>query len=217
MLKRLATFTVQRPKVVLAAVLVLLGISIVFGGGVSDKLSTGGFTDPSAESTKADDFLDQTFGTTTNLVIQVLPREGTVDSPEATAAVNGVRQVIAKEPSAKITRSFTDDSATDLRSKDGRSGLILVHVGGTEDEAGETAGRIITSLPSDYVTVRAGGALGVQQDFRTKVKHDIKASESIALPISLAVLVIVFGGLIAAFLPVIVASARSSPRCWCCC
>ena len=35
------------------------------------------------------------------------------------------------------------ESAADLRSKDGRSGLILVHVGGTLDEAAKTASRII--------------------------------------------------------------------------
>lgn len=205
MLGQLAVFTVRRPKMVLAAVLVLLGISIVFGGGVSDKLGVGGYTDPASESTKADEFLDHNFGTTSNLVIQVLPHQGTVDSPEAAAAENRVRQVVATEPEAKVTRSFRDGSATDLRSKDGRSGLILVHVGGTADQAAAAASRIIASLPDDpNVAVRAGGALGVQQEIRVKVKHDLKVSESIALPISLAVLVIVFGGLIAAFLPVVV-------------
>ena len=52
--------------------------------------------------------------------------------------------------------------------------------------------------------MRAGGTLGVQQEIRAKVKHDLKISESIALPVSLAVLVIVFGGLVAAFLPIVV-------------
>ncbi len=37
-----------------------------------------------------------------------------------------------------------------------------------------------------------------------KVKHDLKISEAIALPVSLAVLVVVFGGLVAAFLPIAV-------------
>src|ERR1700716_930796 len=81
-LRRLAAFTVRRPKLVLVAVLVLLGVSVALGGSVSDKLGTGGNTDPKSESSKADEFLDQHFGTTSNLVIQLLPREGTVDSPE---------------------------------------------------------------------------------------------------------------------------------------
>jgi putative drug exporter of the RND superfamily len=207
MLRQLAAFTVRRPKVVLGAVLVLLGISIVFGGTVSDKLGVGGYTDPASESSQADEFLDKNFGTTSNLVIQVLSGEGTVDSPDVATVEHQVRQLVEAQPDAKVTRSFADNQATDLRSRDGRSGLILVHVGGTADEAASAASRIIASLPDVHtqnVSVRAGGSLGVQQEIRDKVKHDLKISEAIALPVSLAVLVIVFGGLIAAFLPVVV-------------
>ena len=76
---------------------------------------------------------------------------------------------------------------------------------GTPDEAADAAKDIIAELPDDPgVAVRAGGTLGVQQEIRSKVKHDLKVSEAIALPVSLAVLVIVFGGLIAAFLPIAV-------------
>ncbi|WP_205876063.1 MMPL family transporter [Mycobacterium camsae] len=205
MLRHLAIFTVWRPKAVLAAVLVLLGISVVLGGSVSDKLGTGGNTDPAAESSQAEEFLGQHFGTTSNLVIQLLPREGTVEAPDVAPVRDRVLRLIAAEPNAKVTRAFGDEGAGDLRSKDGRSGLILVHVGGTADEAAETAKRIIANLPTDpNVTVRAGGSLGVQQEIRDKVKHDLKTSESIAVPVSLAVLVVVFGGLIAAALPVVV-------------
>ncbi|QLL05376.1 MMPL family transporter [Mycobacterium vicinigordonae] len=205
MLRRLAALTVRRPKTVLLAVMVMLGVSVALGGSVSDKLGTGGNTDPSSESSKADEYLDQHFGTTANLVIQLLPREGTVEAPEVATVKDRVLRVIAAEPKAKVTRAFGEEGTSDLRSKDGRSGLILVHVGGTSDESAETAKRIIGNLPQDAnVTVRAGGALGVQQEIRDKVKHDLKTSESIAVPISLAVLVIVFGGLIAAVLPVVV-------------
>jgi len=205
MLMRLAGLTVRRPKLVLAVVGLLLGISIVFGTGVTDKLAVGGYNAPNSESTHASDFLDQNFGTTSNLVIQVLPNQGTIDSPEATKIADQVKGVIEAAPDAKVNRSFTDKSATDLRSRDGRSGLILVHVSGTPDEAADGAKDIIAELPDDPgVAVRAGGTLGVQQEIRAKVKHDLKISESIALPVSLAVLVVVFGGLVAAFLPIAV-------------
>lgn len=205
MLRHLAAFTVRRPAAVLILVLVVIALSIVLGGSVSDKLGTGGNTDPSAESSQADEFLNQQFGNTANLVIQLLPREGNVESPQVAAVRDQVLRAIAAEKDAKVTRSFGDQGATDLRSKDGRSGLMLVHVGGTGDEAAETAKRIIADLPHDpNVDVRAGGSLGVQQEIRDKVKSDLKTSESIAVPVSLAVLVIVFGGLIAALLPVVV-------------
>jgi RND superfamily putative drug exporter len=76
-------------------------------------------------------------------------------------------------------------------------------VGGTLDEATKTAIRIIDTLPTDdpAVDLRAGGPLGVSVEIEDRVNHDLVISESIALPILLAVLVIVFGGLVAALLP----------------
>jgi RND superfamily putative drug exporter len=203
MLSRLAVFTVRRPKVILIAVLALLGISIVFGATVSQKLGIGGFVDPAAESAQVADFLDQNFPTTPNLVLEVIARDGAVDNPDVAAAADRVRQLVEAEPAAKVVGSFSQESAVDLRSRDGRSGLILVHVGGTTDEATKTTIRIIDRLPTDdpAVELRAGGPLGVSVEIEDRVNHDLVISESIALPILLAVLVIVFGGLVAAFLP----------------
>src|SRR5215216_4850289 len=191
MLRRLAVFTVRRPKVILFAVLALLGIGIVFGGAVSEKLGGGGFTDPASESSHVADFIDHTFGTTPNLVLQVVARDGTVDNPAAVAVADRVRQLVEAESTAKIIGSF--GQASDLRSRDGHSGLILVHVGGTTDEAAKVASRIMDRLPTDdpAVAVRAGGALGVQEEIEDRVNHDLVISESIALPISLGVLVLV--------------------------
>ncbi len=206
MLRRLAGFAVRRPKLVLITVLALLGIGIVFGGTVSEKLGVGGFTDPAAESSQVADFLDQNFGTTPNLVLEVVARDGTVEDPGVAAAADRVRQLVEAESTAKVIGSFGQDAAADLLSRDGHSGLILVHVGGTADEAAKAASRIIESLPTDdeMVTVRAGGTLGVQDEIEDRVNHDLLISEAIALPVLLGVLVLVFGGLIAAFLPIAV-------------
>jgi len=188
---------------ILIAVLALLAISIVFGATVTEKLGVGGFTDPAAESSQVADFLDQNFPTTPNLVLQVIARDGSVDNPDVAAAANRVRQLVEAEPEAKVVGSFTQDFRPDLSSRDGRSGLFLVHVGGTLDDATKTAIRIIDALPTDdpAIDVRAGGPLGVSVEIEDRVNHDLVISESISLPILLAVLVIVFGGLVAAFLP----------------
>src|ERR1700758_3939514 len=193
MLRHLAVFILRRPKVILIAVLAVLGIGIVFGGTVSHKLGVGGFTAPAAESSKADDFLDQTFGTTPDLVLEVIARDGTVETPRVAAVADRVRRLVENEAAARVIGSFRQDSAGDLRSRDGHSGLILVHVGGTAEEPAKVARRIIASLPTDDPTamVRAGGALGVQQQIDDRVNHDLATSESIALPITLGVLVIV--------------------------
>ena len=51
--RRLAIFVIRRRWWVIAVALVALPLFALYGGSVHDKLSTGGFTDPSAESSRA--------------------------------------------------------------------------------------------------------------------------------------------------------------------
>lgn len=205
MLRKLAEFTVKRPKLVLIGLLALLVVSIVFGSSATDKLAVGGYTDPASESSTTDDFLDETFGSTSNLIVQVVPTTGTIDDAEVKTVTDEVRKAVADAPDSKVTRTFEDKGATDLRSKDGMSGLILAHVGGTEDEAADRAAEIIAALPDNpNVELRAGGQLGVQKETRAGTKQTIKQAEMVALPLTFVVLIVVFGGLIAAFLPIVI-------------
>lgn len=205
MLTKLAEFTVKRPKAVLVAVLALLVVSIVFGTAVTDKLEVGGYEDPASESTVVDDFLDANFGDDSNLILQVVPSEGTIEDARVKTVVDQVQKAVESQPDSKVTRTFEDKNNTDLRAENGKSGLILAHVGGDETEAADRAGEIIEALPDDPdVEVRAGGRLGVQKETRAGTKETIKNAEIIALPLTFVVLVIVFGGLIAAFLPIVV-------------
>ena len=205
MLRKLAEFTVKRPKLVLLLVAILLGASVVFGSGVSDKLKVGGYTDPASESSQVEDFLNQEFPTSSNLIVQVIPRSGGLDSPDVSKAVDEVTKLAKAEPDSQVTKTFEDPKETNLRSVDGKSGLILVHVGGNEDEASDRAANIINGLPNDpNVELRAGGDLGVSKEIRAKVKAGIKLSEAVALPVTFVILIVVFGGLVAAFLPIMV-------------
>jgi putative drug exporter of the RND superfamily len=207
MLRAVGMLAVRRPKTILTAFFGLLGIGIVLSGSVSDRLGVGGFTAPATESARADAFIDRNFGTTPNLVLQVVTRDGgSVKDPDVLAAADRLQHLVESQGPAKVIGSFAQDSAVDLRSLSGHSGLILVHVDGTEDEAAKVANRIIYSLPTEdpHVVVRAGGSIGVLRDIEKRVNHDLVISESIALPAALAALVVVFGGLVAALLPLAV-------------
>src|SRR5437899_3064422 len=62
MLSRLARFTVRRRRRILVGSLIALVLAGAFGGSVAKHLSSGGFTDPNAESTKAEQALVRVFG-----------------------------------------------------------------------------------------------------------------------------------------------------------
>ena len=86
MLGRLGSLTVRHRRVILLASAVLFVAAGAFGGGVASRLSSGGFNDPSAESQKAQDLLEDRFDTgSPNLVLLVTSKSGTVDSERVAA------------------------------------------------------------------------------------------------------------------------------------
>ena len=82
MLSRFARLSTRRPwRVVLVAALFVV-VAGALGGGVAANLTTGGFEDPAAESSRAADLLDERFGTgVPNVILLVTATDGDIDSP----------------------------------------------------------------------------------------------------------------------------------------
>ena len=93
-----------------------------------------------------------------------------------------------------------------LISKDGTSGLIVAGITGGENNAQKYAQTLSDDVVHDHqgVTVRAGGMAMVYAQINHQNERDLLLMESIAIPLSLLVLVWVFGGLLAAALPMAV-------------
>lgn len=80
MLQRLGEFTVRRRRWVLVATLLAVIVAGALGGGVFDRLSGGGFSDPDAESSRGTKQLEELFETgDPNLVLLVTAKQGSVD------------------------------------------------------------------------------------------------------------------------------------------
>ena len=92
-------------------------------------------------------------------------------------------------------------------SRDGKSGLVIVGVTGGENNAQRHAQELVDGVGivrPDGVTVRPGGSAMVYSQINGQNEHDLLLMESIAIPLSFLVLVWVFGGLLAAALPMAV-------------
>ncbi|OOK80345.1 MMPL family protein [Mycobacterium kansasii] len=91
----------------------------------------------------------------------------------------------------------------DLVSTDGKSGLIVVNIKGGENNAQKNAQTLADEIVHDRdgVTVRAGGSAMEYAQINEQNQADLLVMEAIAIPLSFLVLVWVFGGLLAAALP----------------
>ncbi len=109
---------------------------------------------------------------------------------------------------ASVTSAWTapPSAAPALISKDGKTGLIVAGITGGESDAQKYTKELTDRLVHDRdgVTVKAGGGAMIYVQINGQSEKDLLLMESIAIPLSFLVLVWVFGGLLAAALPLAV-------------
>ncbi|NNH75540.1 MMPL family transporter [Nocardia uniformis] len=212
MLTNLARFAMARPRAVLVAALLLMIICGGFGATVKSHMVGGGYLTDELEAVQANDFIEDNFpGGNPNLIIMITA-EGGVNSPEARAAAQRITADLSDDADVTGVRSYwttvteRSDLATALRSKDSKRGLIMASLVGTDTEIQNRAAVLSKDLTGDYdgVQVRLGGMAGTFADINHQVEKDLLLAEAIAIPISGLLLVLVFGSLVAAALPLAV-------------
>jgi len=206
MLAALARAVVRRRRLVLLAAAVLLAISGVVGGGVADDLTAGGFADPDAEASRAADVLASEFDEgAPNIVLLVSAPDG-VASPAATASGLDLTGRLAAEADVVDVASYWSQRAPPLASTDGDQAMVLGRITGSEDHITERAGELTETFTGvhDGLTVAVGGTAEVFRQVGETVEADLVRAESIAFPVTLVLLLFVFGSLVAALLPVAV-------------
>ena len=208
MLARIARLTIAAPKRIVAAAALILVVAAIFGLPVTKSLSVGGFTDPASESVQAADVLTDKFDhNDLQLLIAVTADDG-VHSAAASAVAAEVTSVLKNSPDVTNVTSLwsaPSPAVPGLTSRDGKTGIIIAGLRGTDAEYAETARQLVDQMPHDRdgVVVRAGGALTFAEA-NEQGERDLVKMELIAIPLSFVALVWVFGGLFAAALPLAV-------------
>lgn len=210
MFDRIAELAIRRSRLVLVVAVVATALMGVLGAGAFGKLLGGGFDDPASQSTRAAKVIDEKFGGETNLVLLVRASDGRVDASAATRSGQELVADLRAEKSLANVVSYwdTDTGIADLRSRDGREAIVLAHVKGDETEQQENARALIdayTGTYEDALTVRAGGGAAVGGDMSKQVVDDLVLAEAIAVPLTLVLLLFVFGSVVAALLPLVIA------------
>ena len=193
-----------RPRLSLLAALVLTLLAVMAGSGVADRLGAGGWEDPDAESTYATKALEREFpDSQPNLLLLVDAGDASVDDPAVAAEAKRLTARLAAEKDITGVGSYWSASSPALRAEDGHEALIAARITGDEKQMGKTLDRVAPSLRGTHgpVKVEIGGIVAVRHEMQTIIQEDLTRAEMIALPITLLLLVMVFGSAIAALLP----------------
>src|SRR5262245_42452282 len=195
-------------RIIAVALLVMVGAGI-FGIPVTESLSAGGFQDPTSESWQAARLRSEKFDQGDMQMVIAVTSDAGVQSPAARAVgADLVRQLQSSPHVADVSSAWTaaPPAAPALITKDGKTGLIVAGITGGENGAQKHAKELADQLvyDRDGVTVRAGGEAMTYVEVNSQSEKDLLLMESIAIPLSFVVLVWVFGGLLAAAVPLAV-------------
>ena len=202
---RLGGWVARHRWPVLISYLVLMVVVGVFGVRVFGAMQSGGFADPGSESSRAATALADEFGTRDPVAVLAIESPGGVDAgaAEAQQLLDGVATV---DGVAEVVSYWSTGGAPSLLGNDGLTTRALVYP--TE---GADLEQVSADIVDNYagqrgnltVYVFGGGAVG--NAFTTTITGDLARAESIAIPVTAVILLFVFGSVVAAGLPFLVA------------
>lgn len=216
MFERIAHLTIRFRKAILVVFPIIAIAAGLYGSTVSAHLSQGGFDHKASESAHAAELLKASFGSQQPaVVLLVTARGGNVDSDAVAARaasltkrveqLRGIRQVVSYWQAKAVGWG----ELTSLKSRDSTMALIIgvpkdAKITNTYLEMGIEALKLESS--DDLVDVHVGGTATTYHEINVQTENDLLKAEVIAIPITLVLLVVVFGGVVAALLPLGVAS-----------
>jgi len=207
-MKRLGEVIVRFRLLIVIAGLLAFGAAGAVGGGVAESLSNGGFEDPAAESVAAAELLESEFGVSDPAVVLVVSApSGSVDDPEVQAAGIQLTEELAGEPGVTAASSYwTLGGAAPLRSVDGNRALVFATIAGGDGEMLLSAGDIAEEYRGSHLglDIAVGGVGPLFAEVQETIEADLVRAELIAFPITALLLVLIFGSVVAASLPLLI-------------
>lgn len=209
LLGRWGALMATRTRLVAVTWLLIVGGLGSLAPSVFADLAGAGWQDNGSDSVKARNLAQKHFGGNSSSAIQLVihTEDGSIDSAaaknvitKATAVLetdNRIGDIVAPQPGFTI-------------SPDKRTGILLAGAAADPNEMVRAVDELkgeLTALSGDGVDVYPTGASALWSDFN-KANHDamIKA-EIISWPVTLAIMVLAFGSLVAAGLPLLLTMA----------
>lgn len=208
MLDALGRFCHRHNRLIVIAWLALMLAGFGIGSKVFDRLAESDYATPGSESVRGTELVEDVAGAGERVVVLVDGHD--VDDPSLRTAVTEAVGDVRTQPHVLSAVDWYSTRTPSMRSEDGDASLVVVELdnalsGDAADEAHDLVSERMERLTAEVsgVDVKVGGTTAVFRDFTTQVEHDIRRGELIAFPITLVLLVLVFGGIVAALLPLV--------------
>jgi RND superfamily putative drug exporter len=204
MFQRLGRLATTRSRLILALTGIGILLAAVAGIHATAKLKSSGFVSAHAPSQLATNQLGSHFGGSPNLILLVQARAGTVDQPAVVAAGRAITAEVAAARGVSQVTSYWTTGSPALRSRSGTEALVMGHVAGNDSVLKDRTNAVIATVAhaTGPVTVRAGGEAAAGNAIGSQITKDLALAEGITVPLTMILLILAFGSLVAAALPV---------------
>jgi RND superfamily putative drug exporter len=206
-LRLIAARAHRAPLTILLPALVVVVTAAVIGHDAAGRLKAAGFADPHSQSARTTTQLRHALGYEAEPGMIVVARaRGRISSPSAQRAVDRVRRRILRESGVgQVETASSPRPNRALLSRDGTSEILLVHFRSTDEAKYAPAiDRLRGHVREPGLRLRFGGFDVGFSDVNRVVREDVLRAELIAFPILALLLLVVFRGVIAAMLPLVV-------------
>ena len=187
------------PAIVVAAILALF---VGFGLQLEDRMSQEGWEDPNAASTSAAQIEEETFGRDNSGDVILL-----FHSPDENfdAAKQHLAQLKAEYPEQiDSVTSYFDTKNPNLVNDDHSLAFASIGLKGDDEQTLKDFRTIQGALTDTSAPVEIAGATAVADALDNGMSHDISRAEKAALPLVGILLLVVFGSVVAACMPLVV-------------
>ena len=213
---RIATFSFRRKWYVLAAWLLLIVAAGAASSGLSRALTTDQKDLTGSDSARARQLVEDRFGEPPSTELLIVRSESqTVDDAAYQAVVTGLAEQLRATPGVARVVTAADSGDPHAVSADRQATITYVTLAGDRETAEKNVEGVLDVVngfarPDGY-TVEVTGNASVNHTFNTMSEEDIQAAESFGVPIALIVMVLAFGSVIAAGVPLILGFAAILP------
>ncbi|MBA2632652.1 MAG: MMPL family transporter [Chloroflexi bacterium] len=189
-----------------AGLVMVIGLN-VWAATAGGRLSQGGWQVPGSEAVRAEALFADRFGeTATTLIVIFTDPDGDAASDEFQSTVAASVAPLAREPIVDEILTYADVGDPSFISEDRDRTFAVIRLNEDVEAAVDDAEHLaaLVDAPAGIETTVTGIPI-VQQEFNEAVEQDLVRAELISLPIAMLILLAVFGTVVGAALPLIIA------------
>jgi RND superfamily putative drug exporter len=205
-MQKLGAFIIGRSKLALWGFIALILFSTIWGFQSFAGLKAGGYDDPGSDSARVVEILTDDFKQAIPEVIIIADFADGADQPASAITGKNLTSLLeGYEGVETVTSYFSLGSPVSLRSDDGNAVYFFVDLNDDAKQV-EVGAKIADELTGSFESAKlyVAGYAPINAAINGAISSDLATAESIAIPLTMILLLFVFGSLVSAGLPMMV-------------